>query len=71
MYVCLCNEVTDRQIRDAVARGARRLEDLSRELGVATGCGSCACLASDLLGDTPSGAGCPSGPRQQVPSDAA
>ena len=42
MYVCLCNNVTDRQIREAVRGGCRRLEDLSARLGVATNCGSCA-----------------------------
>ena len=71
MYVCLCNGITDGQIRDAIARGARRLEDLSRELGVATGCGSCACLASEMLGDAPAPGTSASGPRQAVPSDAA
>lgn len=70
MYVCICNGVTDRQIRDAVCRGARRLEDLSRELGVATGCGSCACVASELLAEAPAPSGSSSGPRQSLPSDA-
>ena len=71
MYVCLCNGITDGQIREAISRGARRLEDLSRELGVATGCGSCACLASEMLGDAPAPGASPAGPRQAVPSDAA
>lgn len=49
MYVCLCNEVTDRQIRDAARRGCCRLDDLRSELGVASCCGACAETAQDLL----------------------
>ncbi|MCB1644474.1 MAG: bacterioferritin-associated ferredoxin [Pseudomonadales bacterium] len=49
MYVCICNNVNDRAIRRAVAGGASTLEDLSAELGVATQCGQCACMAQDLL----------------------
>jgi bacterioferritin-associated ferredoxin len=41
MYVCICNAVTDREIRAAVARGATRLEDLTLTLGVGAGCGCC------------------------------
>lgn len=71
MYICICNGVTDREIREAISRGARRLEDLSRELGVATGCGSCACAAGELLGDAPASSSPHHGPRQAVPSEAA
>jgi bacterioferritin-associated ferredoxin len=49
MYVCLCNKVTDRQIRDAARRGCCRLDDLRVELGVATCCGACAETAEGLL----------------------
>lgn len=48
MYVCLCHAVTDKQIREAVHNGATRMCDLSRELGVATECGKCACMANKL-----------------------
>lgn len=49
MYVCLCQGVTDRDIRNAAANGARTLKDLRRELGVARDCGRCACCARDCL----------------------
>ena len=51
MYVCVCNAVTDREIRGAVAQGARTLADLSATLGVATCCGRCAECAQRLVGD--------------------
>ena len=49
MYVCVCNKVTDRQIRKAAKKGCRGLDDLRRELGVATCCGCCAEMAGDIL----------------------
>jgi bacterioferritin-associated ferredoxin len=49
MYVCLCNRVTDRQIREAARNGCRRLDDLRGRLGVAACCGSCADMAEELL----------------------
>lgn len=51
MYVCLCNAVTDRQIRQAVEEGATRMRDLNLELGVAADCGKCACFAKSVLQD--------------------
>lgn len=49
MYVCVCNAVTDSQIRQAVEQGARSLRDLREGLGVGTCCGRCAPCASGLL----------------------
>lgn len=55
MYVCVCNAITDREVRAAVAAGANTLEDLQFELGVATCCGGCADHASQYL---PEGSKC-------------
>ena len=71
MYVCICKSVTDSQIHEAIGRGARRLEDLSNELGVATGCGQCACHAADMLGQAPAASGALAAVRQSVHPDAA
>jgi bacterioferritin-associated ferredoxin len=49
MYVCVCKAVTDRQIREAAAGGARTLKDLRRDLGVTSDCGRCAGCARDCL----------------------
>lgn len=49
MYVCICNNVTDREIRAAVSKGANSLEALSQQLKVATGCGRCADSVHELL----------------------
>jgi bacterioferritin-associated ferredoxin len=52
MYVCICNAITDKQIRKAADAGARDLWDLQRDLGVGVGCGSCKEMASDILRET-------------------
>lgn len=49
MYVCVCNAVTDRQIHQAAAEGARTLKDLRRDLGVTRDCGRCAACAKSCL----------------------
>jgi bacterioferritin-associated ferredoxin len=71
MYVCICKGVTESQIHQAIGRGVRRLEDLSRELGLATGCGQCACYAAEMLDEAPAASGALTGVRQSVHSDAA
>jgi bacterioferritin-associated ferredoxin len=42
MYICVCNRVTDRDIRAAVAAGHRGFHEIQDVLGVATCCGRCA-----------------------------
>ena len=49
MYVCICNAITDKQIRKAAESGVEDLWGLQRELGVAAGCGSCKETASEIL----------------------
>ncbi|OZI21221.1 bacterioferritin [Bordetella genomosp. 9] len=49
MYVCVCNAITERQVRAAVDGGAATLDDLQFELGVATCCGTCAATAAEYL----------------------
>lgn len=51
MYVCICNAVTEHQIREARDNGAQSLDDLSQQLRVATCCGRCADCAQDILGE--------------------
>ena len=51
MYVCICNAITESQIRDAADAGVDDLWGLQAELGVATNCGSCKDSASAILGE--------------------
>jgi bacterioferritin-associated ferredoxin len=52
MYICLCNGVTERQIRECAAQGACSLKDLEHCLGVGAGCGRCGHVAKEVLRDS-------------------
>jgi len=49
MFVCVCNGVTERQIREAAYEGACSMTELSARLGVGAGCGACAQFAETVL----------------------
>ena len=49
MYVCICKQVTERQIHDAVENGACSFKDVRLELGVGTECGECKCHARQCI----------------------
>jgi bacterioferritin-associated ferredoxin len=49
MIVCVCNNISDREIRQAVDLGLASMDELRRDLGVATCCGKCATYAADVL----------------------
>lgn len=49
MYICICNEVTDKQIKNAANEGASSMGDLRHSLSVGTVCGQCSSCAQGLL----------------------
>ena len=49
MYVCLCNAITDSQIKAAVSLGDSSLADVKKRLGVANQCGKCARMANEII----------------------
>lgn len=51
MYVCICNAVTEKMIREAAAEGVRSLAELTRRTGCSGDCGSCSELAEQVLLD--------------------
>ena len=67
MYVCICNAITDKQIRRAARNGVSSMYELRGELGVAAGCGSCARMAEEILNEESSAH---NEPRMYVPSPA-
>ena len=52
MYVCVCNAITDHEIRQAAELGATSIEELKDGLGVATCCGTCESCAIEILQQT-------------------
>lgn len=49
VYVCLCNDVTERDIRQAAQAGCRGMAELTMRTGCGASCGSCVPLACELL----------------------
>ncbi|HEY4530743.1 MAG TPA: (2Fe-2S)-binding protein [Luteimonas sp.] len=49
MYVCICNGVTDHQIREAAAAGCGSMAELTMRTGCGSNCGSCVGMAEALL----------------------
>ncbi len=55
MYVCLCNSITDKAIRQSIKDGATTLIELRKDLGVGSRCGSCQCAAQEILDESQNG----------------
>lgn len=52
MYICLCNGITEQDIRSCCAEGgASTMRDLENCLGVGAGCGKCRSAAKQVLQD--------------------
>jgi bacterioferritin-associated ferredoxin len=49
MYVCVCNAVTDSDIRNAVNDGVHNFKQLRQETGCGNECGSCSEMAVEVL----------------------
>lgn len=49
MYVCICNDVKEKQIQAAIASGIDTLSGLKDTLNVATCCGCCEPMVNDYL----------------------
>lgn len=52
MYVCLCQGITDKDIRDAVNEGCCSYKEVRQSLDIATRCGKCGCLAKQIVKET-------------------
>jgi len=52
MYVCMCNAITEREVRECARSGCCSLDALCTELGVGSGCGRCRPMAKEILDET-------------------
>ncbi len=57
MYVCICRQVTDHQIRDVCRGGAHNFSDVQAKTGVASECGKCGKLAQTIVKEYSKSAG--------------
>lgn len=51
LYVCICNAVTERDIRCAVEAGARCVRSVRKVTAASTGCGTCAERVAQVVQD--------------------
>jgi bacterioferritin-associated ferredoxin len=51
LYVCICNAVTERQVRECVREGVCSVDELFFTLGIGSGCGRCRDCAAEVLRD--------------------
>jgi bacterioferritin-associated ferredoxin len=51
MYVCICKQITDKEIEAAVADGHTELEALSSHLGLGMNCGNCRGYTNQILAE--------------------
>jgi bacterioferritin-associated ferredoxin len=49
MYVCICNAVSDREIRQCAELGALTIDEVRDALGVATRCAQCVKAIEQIL----------------------
>ena len=49
MYVCICNAITEKAVRECARQGACSVDQLAFELGVGSGCGRCRDCANEVL----------------------
>ena len=54
VYVCVCNGVTDHEIREAAAAGCGSMAELTMRTGCGSNCGSCVDTAIRMLEDAAS-----------------
>ena len=58
MYVCICNGFRERELRDAVLRGARNVKEAYTALGSEPCCGCCVEEAQDFIEETLAATAC-------------
>jgi bacterioferritin-associated ferredoxin len=51
VYVCLCNALTDRHVRDAVHAGASRPSEVYQACGCVVQCGTCSRTVRRIVDD--------------------
>jgi bacterioferritin-associated ferredoxin len=49
MYVCICSAVTEREVRDAIERGARTVDAVARACCAGDDCGGCRGVIEEMI----------------------
>ncbi len=49
MILCVCKAMSESAVRERIVSGARTLEELARETGVTTDCGTCKATILEIM----------------------
>jgi len=49
MYVCICNQISDKDIKESIQEGATTMRALYKEHNIGSQCGKCCQCAKKLL----------------------
>ena len=49
MFVCICENITCKDIRNAVDEGATSVRDLNSQMALGSQCGKCVCTARKVI----------------------
>lgn len=55
MYVCICNGISDRAIREAAEAGCDTVAEMTMRTGAVACCGSCRDLVAEIIQDVQAG----------------
>ncbi|NKI33635.1 hypothetical protein HFP89_00460 [Wenzhouxiangella sp. XN79A] len=67
MFVCICNAITDRAIREHAEQGVATLDELRLRTGCSDCCGQCADEAEAILRAAHAGSAAPTQPASTIP----
>ena len=51
MYVCICKQITDQEVRAAISAGHTDINALSEHLGIGSNCGTCRGYTHQLISE--------------------
>jgi NAD(P)H-nitrite reductase large subunit len=71
MIVCLCANVSERELVDTIAAGATTVKEVGRRCGAGRGCGACKPLIRECLARCRDDAAAEGAPREPAPLPAA
>ena len=49
MIICICNNISDRKIKQLIGGGEYRFKEIQQRLGVSTNCGQCKAIVLDII----------------------
>lgn len=49
MYICICKQITDKQIQEVICNGSATIAEIREKLGASSECGSCIDCLDEMI----------------------